>query len=242
MQDVILRNQKLFIMARIQLSGFITDIRGSIGGTTFQRTKSGIIAKNKHFCSATLSIARNTRTNQMFYLQQQWKNLSDALRSEWQKYAVYKKIPYRNDSAMYLNGHQYFLKYNSYRIIYGYSIVTNPEWVGIQVGDLTCTFCMGVGGLNILYNRSVSHTDEFVFLKMTTPVIASLNNPGSRLRCVVYTQATGLSQAIATEYINTFGRTAWFGDIIHYQYRVIDLISYSFYPWKSGRVELAACV
>jgi len=34
-------------MARIQLSGLLTDIKGSIGGSTFQNNASGLIMRNK---------------------------------------------------------------------------------------------------------------------------------------------------------------------------------------------------
>lgn len=83
-------------MARVQTSGLITDIRGSVGGGTFQNSRAGLVLKQK--CHNV-----NRRTNELsshrailYQLQVEWASLTPDEQSAWQTHALFGKHLQKN--------------------------------------------------------------------------------------------------------------------------------------------------
>jgi hypothetical protein len=100
-------------MARITLGGIITDISGSIGGTTFSNNGSGLTAKNK------VNGKRSRTTNQLISLNNSisifnlWNSLSNAQKVVWNDYATaYTKVD-RYGKTKTLNGYNWCLLINT---------------------------------------------------------------------------------------------------------------------------------
>jgi len=74
-------------MARIQLATPVSEISGSIGGVTFQRNRSGIIARKRPFGRKFPTPNRSTQENSFAGLQARWNGLSNAEKITWNDFA-----------------------------------------------------------------------------------------------------------------------------------------------------------
>lgn len=99
-------------MARVTYGALITDLSGSIGGTTFQKNSSGAIARCRAFTPVNPSIQQSDRQLAMIQLVALWPTLTLLQKKDWNDLAAaHNKI---NDWGNYkkISGYQWFLAYN----------------------------------------------------------------------------------------------------------------------------------
>ena len=99
-------------MARVTYGALVTDLTGSIGGTTFQRNSSGAIARSRAYTPVNPSQQQSDRQLMLIQLVALWPTLSTTNKGLWNALAAaHNKI---NDWGSYkkLNGYQWFLSYN----------------------------------------------------------------------------------------------------------------------------------
>lgn len=99
-------------MARIKYSALVTEIAGSIGGTTFQRNAYGYTVKNKPNIVNPASIGQRFIQNEMSASARQWQQLTNAQRTLWSGYAQDYPIASRLNPSSFLNGYNYFVQYH----------------------------------------------------------------------------------------------------------------------------------
>lgn len=108
-------------MATIQYSGLVTQIKGSIGGSTFQSNRNGFSIRNKPIPRNPQSATQQQVRGLIGYLSQYWRTLSDSERDSWN--AVVNSWPavdaYGN--PVVLSGYSIFLSANT-----GLSICGSP--------------------------------------------------------------------------------------------------------------------
>lgn len=102
-------------MARIKYSALVTEIAGSVGGTTFQRNAYGYTIKNKPNMVAPSRSAQTFRQNRFNVQIQKWKALTQAQRDLWISYAVSYPVQSRKNPDSNLNGYNYFERYHLVR-------------------------------------------------------------------------------------------------------------------------------
>lgn len=111
-------------MARVKFSALVNSIQGSVGGSVFQRNKSGYTLKNKGVNVNKTSIKQSAARNYMNELQNQWHAFTDVQRNAYDLFANYYKSMNRNNKDVALSGYQLFLKYNALRLHTGLGILT----------------------------------------------------------------------------------------------------------------------
>jgi len=70
-------------MATVKLGMLVTEIRGSIGGTTFRNSGSTLVMQNKGMGASKNSTLQNKRVNQMAQIIRSWSALSPVAQSNW---------------------------------------------------------------------------------------------------------------------------------------------------------------
>lgn len=225
-------------MARVKLSGMFSDIAGSVGGFTFQNTRSGTIMKIKPKGRHGNTVTRSVTTSIIHSLQSSWLSLTDAQRQVWNTFALYKKVPQVNNSSRYLDGHQIFIKYNVYRLLTGRALQTSCLYGFSELDPLTVYLSYAGPGLYITGSRLFDSSVEFLVFMATYPCNSSIINPGSRFRYIPITYASGGSIVIQSAYISVFGITPAAGMFIHYRYRLVDVIGLYVHPWQYSSVLL----
>jgi hypothetical protein len=97
-------------MANIELGAIITDIQGSVGGSTFRRTPRGLIMYNKQGTQIKSAFAKASRKNQLGVIFSTWQNLSEETKEYWNYQATLYPQKNKFGGDVYLSGRQFFTK------------------------------------------------------------------------------------------------------------------------------------
>lgn len=106
-------NFKFKKMAVIKLGSIVTDIAGSIGGTTFRRTSTGHAVYNKQGRQVKSAFAKASRKNELGNIFADWYNLSEEERAQWEKNASVYPLKDKFGNTKYLTGRQLYTKLNA---------------------------------------------------------------------------------------------------------------------------------
>lgn len=111
-------------MARVKFSSLLNSIDGSVGGTTFQRNKSGNTVRSKPLPVNHNSLKVIETNNFLAIIQNAWRAMSDNERNEWVLFANYNPVGNIHNRNVNLSGYQLFVKYNLLRLTGGYTLLT----------------------------------------------------------------------------------------------------------------------
>jgi hypothetical protein len=101
------------IMANIKLGAIITNIAGSVGGSTFRRTQRGIILYNKQGRQIKSAFAQNSVKNRLGAILSSWSFLDGATRSDWEDLAPLYPQKNKFGDDVTLTGRQFYTKLNT---------------------------------------------------------------------------------------------------------------------------------
>lgn len=225
-------------MATIKTSGLITDIRGKLGGSVFQNGASGLImrtgAKGINRASERMTIARNIT----FTCQQEWMMLTDAQRAAWNNLISYQPTLQNNISGKFINAHQTFIMANSYRLQYGLSILYTPTFAKCKILPITMTVALNGGALEVTASRNMASADEFIVLYLSSHMSSTINNPGNRLRLMIFTTTDTNVFDVSAAYISIFGILPNAGNTIFMEYTNVNKYSGMPFPFKAVKTTI----
>ena len=176
---------KINIMAVMKLGALITDLAGSIGGSTVRRSPAGLTIFNKSRGRSKSSNLSNKGIQRMQSIIQGWSQLSDAERLQWQ--AAASKFQRKNKFGDLVNytGRQFYVAHRN--AIFDTNIpLQNPGTIR-QVVDLPII-------------QNVQFTPNLVFS-------VSVNNPivGGYICVQVQPKVTAASKSVLKRY-ETLGK------------------------------------
>lgn len=122
-------------MAQIQLGTIITDIKGSIAGTTFRKSQHTISVYNKIGRNYKNSSKRNSRAGQFANLSTRYNNLSEVERAWWADNATRFTFLNKFGSPVLLTARQLFIKLNMQLSVVGEQVPNT----GTMVSDTEST-------------------------------------------------------------------------------------------------------
>ena len=100
-------------MAKIQLTDWATDVRGSVGGITYTKGVGGIHIRKTKAIPSVSSTARQTFVRTLLpFLAGLWRTLTDAQRGEWATFAGNHPIPDVFGVPRIYPAYNYFIKLN----------------------------------------------------------------------------------------------------------------------------------
>jgi hypothetical protein len=150
----------LFIMAIFQLGALVTEIVGSIGGTTFKRQGGTRVMMRKSNGASRSSVLQNKTLGQKAQIFQSWGHLSGATRAEWNSEAT--KYPFLNTLgvAVLLSGVQFQRKLQIQLSPFSVAAI-NPSTISSTLNLLSIVTAEIDWNLND-FNIEVSSTTQFV--------------------------------------------------------------------------------
>lgn len=202
-------------MARIKLGGLITDIRGSVNGSTFQGSQGGLVLKNK-------GIPRKSKTQRQVQfhanlntLQQLWQGYPVGAKTEWDVYAQFLAKQQANGNGRLLNGQAVFIRINSYRILLGLAIQEKPEYI-------QGNFNWGVPEVkNIVTDFKITTLLDFdlslvrPYVKMSGAVGVQRNAKASSLKFILPGASTGDGYSLQSGYVAAYGAVPESGKFVY---------------------------
>ena len=102
-------------MATFKLGAIITDIAGSIGGTTLKRNGSYKVIMNKSSGTAYSRSYNNPSLQYLPFIFKSWSRLDDAEKKAWKEQALLYTFPDKFGTLRNLSGRQLFVKLNAQR-------------------------------------------------------------------------------------------------------------------------------
>ena len=112
-------------MAIFKLGAIVTDVAGSVGGTTLRRGVSNYAMYNKTRGGSKNKLLQNKQLGAIGYIFRQWNLFDDATRTLWNEQALLFTFPDKFGVARNLTGRQLFTKMNIQLLPVGGSI-TDP--------------------------------------------------------------------------------------------------------------------
>ena len=99
-------------MARVAFSAILNSVQGSVGGSVFQKNRSGFTLKNKSVNVNKNSSKQNSARRYLSELIIAWQGLSDTNKNLWENFSNFHPVLNKNNVNVNLTGYQLFLKYN----------------------------------------------------------------------------------------------------------------------------------
>jgi len=106
-------NRKTKKMATIKMGAIITEIAGSVGGTTFRRFKNGTVMQNKQFGASANKLLKNKSLPILSEVIKNWSSLTLAVRNEWISQALNFQFLDKFGVLKNLSGRQLYIKLQS---------------------------------------------------------------------------------------------------------------------------------
>lgn len=151
-------------MARVIYGSIITDIKGSIGGITYQKNGSGTIARLKPRKHKTNTQRQRDQQPRLKEVQRLWNELDLGSKIQWNDFAdLHDKIGLDGTSKK-LTGYQWFMTINQNRLLFDDSFLEEPPTFEV-VNPITGGFLDFTSGtLRFFYNDNLGGLDSKVIV------------------------------------------------------------------------------
>jgi hypothetical protein len=154
-------------MAKIEYGPLVSQISGSIGSATFQKSFFGNTLRTKPIPRKSSTPMQSIYRRYMCQIHAEWALLTAAQRNQWNQYISYTGQTINGSEKILLNGHSLFIKYNFMRLMANIGIVREvtfspiPMWttllhVAFHDGDLYAYFTDLVVAYGLYFLLSVS--------------------------------------------------------------------------------------
>jgi len=205
-------------MARVQLSGIVTKVQGSIGGSVFRQSREGTILQ-----ASPIKVNKiNDKTVQMRQIRSQlnndWANLTAQQRLVWNDYASFAQKFTRNNSR-FITGLEYFNQNNFYRKFYsGLDALVVPAFQTPQLEEITMTVERSGATLLLNFSIDIDFSTRMPIVYLSSRVKPSQNNAGSRMRLMEHIAVDDNTRDVTIFYIAQFGALPDTGNLIFAKY------------------------
>lgn len=204
-------------MARVKYSPIVSDISGSVGSSTFQKSLYGNTLRNRPRSQKTSTAAQLHARTYMMQCQNAWRNLTPAVRRQWDQFISFSGQSINRDRGILTTGHALFLKWNYARLAAGFSIVSALVYKAAPVWP---SFVQCISEDPLLYLIFSDDTDVLdiwptLFLSPRRQDSQSFFKQGLRfMPGIVYVETETMA---CQQYKTIFGVQPGLGWYLHYQ-------------------------
>lgn len=212
-------------MARIKLGPVITDISGSVGGATFQRSRFGHTMRTK-----PLPLDKRTELQQyvrasVTLVQSFWQALSAAERLQWERFMDFSSQTIRKDRSVLLSGHALYLKYNVWLDLVGEEIMETIQYLPLPEHATLEYIREAAGDYYLKFDIAVNPATVFFLCKLSSPRLASQAFSYKGLRFMKVTYEENDEYVFNVPYIAAFGVLPAVGSWLHYSIQWFSTLS-----------------
>lgn len=215
-------------MARIQLGSIVSDIRGSIGGTTFQMSGHGLVAHNKKRSCNPNTRAQSSIRNLFPQLHVLWQSLDNPGRQLWQTWAEFQNLKIVNFAKTGSYGQQAFFQMNFYLLELGLPTTPTPYFAPNTSQIINPYLLATEDGLHFNLDSAVDPTTYQVRLLASAKVRDTVNYPQTTLRYIPLTFAADNRWKMDPAWHHIFGQNWAIGDSMFLSITVIDTAYFNF--------------
>jgi hypothetical protein len=209
-------------MARVTYGSFVTEINGSIGGTTFQRNAHGFTAKNKPNMVRPWTDYQKNMQNVLSQCISAWRNITVSERSAWESWATGNPQYSKHNPSRRLSGYSCFVKWHFYQFLSHQPVVVSPITPipsytppVLQINHGPVETYLTITSTFTLYNWMYA-------IFMSPPLGETANFCGSRIRFLHFVEDTQNNFYFDSFYYINFGVYPQINDRIQ-----VDIIAYN---------------
>jgi len=217
-------------MARVVYSALIESIRGSIGGTTFQRNKYGYTCKRKPNMVNPWTELQKQRQISFVRAVRAWREADQATRDNWDTWASVNPQYAKHNPNAQLSGFACFVRWHSFAFLCGLPVDTMPALTIPEQDTVTLTLTLNAGVLTLHQQWTLSEEAWNVAIFVSRPFGPAQNFIGTRTRYCAYTTSSTQNTNITSQYIALFGSLPSIGDRV-----AVDIVMFM----ESGGAVLA---
>lgn len=196
-------------MARVQYGSLVTELKGSIGGTTFQLNSSGNVAKNKVNRVQGGYPYQVVPKYEFAFLASEWNEMSISEKNDWNVFAAAQPFTDRWGAVKYITGYQTFQSLNANLILVAKPLIYIPPVYASSVAVPAFSVQLTSSIISVTFSPPFNHTG-YSLLIFASPVSRStyLSNRKS-IRLISYI-ASGTSEIVdVTEAWSAYFQSEW---------------------------------
>jgi hypothetical protein len=231
-------------MARIQFSGLVSSIQGSIGGGTLQRNRYGFSIRKKPMPVNRRSANQTTVRTVVSYLQGLWQSLTYNQRSMWDEFLTYSPTYSKNSQNRLITGHSLFLKYNSIRMFIGESPLTTfdfsitPNLLANPTFFRDSTTVPGVDSLFVYLGAEIDTAESNFLTRISGSFTSNKSKASAKARVCQSVQIDSEVFSLTASYLENFPELPAIGSQIWAEITLINMQCPSIYNKIAGAFEI----
>lgn len=164
-------------MATFKLGAIVTEISGSIGGTTFKRNGSYKVIMNKSGGSPYSKSLLNPALSYLGSIFKSWAFLSEETKAAWDAQALLFTFPDKFGNLRNLSGRQLYIKLNTQRYAYDPAVI-DPTTLDSTLPPFSITDAKKVSGTNQIFLQIYcADTSSRTYSVMAEVSLKPLNAP-----------------------------------------------------------------
>lgn len=206
-------------MARVIYGSIVSNVSGSIGSATFQKSLYGNTLRNKPRPKTTATPAQLASRSILMQCQYAWRSLTPAQRKSWDQFISFSGQTINRDRNILSTGHSLFIKYNFARLIAGMAVLENVSYVSAPLWPFVTGVVQRIGGTEVDYTADFVSLNIMPTIHLSPLRNASLSYTTAGLRFIPIVQVSVNRALFGPSYANIFGIMPVAGDIIHYKYQ-----------------------
>lgn len=193
-------------MARIIYGALAESIRGSIGGTTFQRNAYGYTVKKKPSMIHPNSPWQQAQKIIFSKAVLSWNQLTNEQRLDWESWASTFPQYAKNNPSSQLSGFAVFVRLHCLRFLNDLAVIESPAYVTYAPASASFTFYVSGVDMQMDFHDTNGNEDYFVAIFLSRPFSASQHFIGTKTRYFITEPSiTVTGTSIAATWKKKFG-------------------------------------
>lgn len=178
-------------MARILYSGIVSELKGSIKGTTFQRNSSGSIAKGKNNSRFSPSAAQSYELSDFSTIAALWNGIAFGYKDEWNSFALANPRTDFWGVVKNISGYQWFMSVNRALSLIGLPLVEQGTYDSSVLPVPTYFMQASASYIRMNFYSPLNLSDRVIIVNATGP--RRFSSGTSRQAMFYLKQVTGSS-------------------------------------------------
>jgi multisubunit Na+/H+ antiporter MnhC subunit len=232
-------------MALIKTSALISDIRGKLNGSVFQRTQGGLTLRTKSGFTNSNKQSQQPVKLAIANTQAAYNALSQSDLDLWNVYATYRNKSQKRNLSLKLSGHALFLQEIMMRQVMQQSIpdlvgnvVITPVLQPVPNPILITDISIAAANLIVTLDQILDPTVNYLCLKISQPLSHSQASTTNKMKIIPFEQINSNTQNITTAWNSIYHGLPLFGSNLNFSIQtcLIDAVGIS--PAQQGRFEM----
>jgi hypothetical protein len=206
-------------MARIKYGSIVSEVSGSVGSATFQKSLYGNTLRNKPRPRKSTSPSQLVCRSYMTQLHNAWRALLPAQRDAWNKFISYSSASINRDRNVLLTGHALFIKYNYLRLFSHLTMMSDPVFKVIDPWPTLTEIAFDTPKLVCYFNSDVYEATLGLIMSVSNPRVLSQSFSKQGLRSFYWDRLSLSTAYFLPSYLGVFGALPAVTDILHFSYQ-----------------------